>query len=126
MSEGIAAEIEIKLRMPKETLINDIKKLMEDLAIAKGALQCVEANFLDKKEALDAKRNAFLSSTDPKDIGANEAQREARLAIMFATELEALTAANSDCAYDKLELEGLRDQLKCYQMLTALTAGVAE
>ena len=112
--------------MNRDILINEIRILMDNIEETICALQIAEANVLDKRQALDAKLIAYLSSAAPEEIEANEAQRKARLAIMFAAEQKNITEAKVELIHSKLDFDGLKEKLKCYQMLTALTAGVVE
>ncbi len=108
-------------------LRNDLDEAYCKLSACTASL-AVDLNTLsDAQEALGVEKAAILGTVDPKELGSNEAARDAAVRLRLGCEYEALNAATKACQWRRqdqekarLDVDNLRAQLRCWETIAAL------
>ncbi|MCW3050854.1 MAG: hypothetical protein JWN14_24 [Chthonomonadales bacterium] len=119
--------MQVKDEIAIEKLSADLKDAYAHLSgMTEEQLQA-ELNLMSAEAWLEESRNKILLKFEPKELGANEAQREANLNAHCAEQVEKFQQAErerimvrSHMEKAKLQIEGLRAQLRILELAAGI------
>lgn len=113
-----------------EDLRLEISARSDSLITRTEEMHVAEKNQLIARLDLESARNQILCAGDPKELGNNAEQREAKLRLLTDSHAVELTAADADLRSAKnavhiatLELDALKLKLRCFEIVGVAILG---